>query len=212
MFESVIMDLSSVEDDEPLITDLSAFTPEQLCVLKEITSDIGLSHERLSMWDIDSLELLKSVSPDIYERLKPELYAIVLDEKDCGYLNLERAWSHVDSLYRCGTPMESSMILSQDDGRHRINLFAGKPVNPNVRYSFYYQEVDEVREMAQLLADIDESEIQRRFEEVLQTQPPVYRFGWDKESYPQLLEFCRLIPPFYQKAASQGFGIVNAIG
>lgn len=73
-------------------------------------------------------------------------------------------------------------------------------------------EVDEVREMAQILANIDESEIQRRFEEALQTQPPVYRFGWDKESYPQLLEFCKLVPPFYQKASNKGFGIVNDIG
>ena len=59
VFESVIMDLSSVEDDEPLITDLSAFTPEQLCVLKEITSEIGLYYERLSMWDIDYLKSFK---------------------------------------------------------------------------------------------------------------------------------------------------------
>ncbi|MGR3278200.1 DUF1877 family protein [Acaryochloris marina NIES-2412] len=212
VFEDVLMDLSSADDDEPLITDFSELTPKQLCVLKEITSDIGLSHERLSIWDIDSLELLKSIYPDIYERLKPELYTIVIDEKECEYLDLGDTWSFVDSLFRFGTPMEPSTIRSNLNGYHRINIFSGKPINPSDRWPIRYQEVYEVQEMSQLLASIDESEIQCRFEEALRTQSPVYRYGWHQESYPQLLEFCKIVQLFYRKAASKGFGIVNAIG
>ncbi|MDX2241829.1 MAG: DUF1877 family protein [Leptolyngbyaceae cyanobacterium bins.302] len=212
VFEQVIMDLSPAGSDAPLISSLSELTSAQIDVLKEITSEIDLVLNRWSIYDVEVLEDLKSIFPEIYARLKPELYLIVSDEKDCSYLDLNRAWSHVSSLFLYGTSMEPSTFVSRVNNCHRINIFAGKQIDPVDKFfPMRYQEVDEVLEMAQSLKKIDEWEIRQRFERALQEQTLVYRYRWEEESYSVLLEYCKAVQAFYQTAAAQGFGIVNAI-
>ncbi len=212
VFEQVIMDFSAIDDDTPLISSLSELTPNQLTVLNEISSEMESVINWWSIYDIEVLEDLKSISPETYEQLKPELYWIVADEKKCLQLNLNHSWSHVSSLFRHGTSMEPSALVSKVDDFYRVNILSGKPVDPNdTFFPMRYQEVDEVTEMAQSLLKIDEREIRQRFEYALQAQTPVYRYIWEEESYSTLLEYCKEVQSFYQTAAAQGFGVVNAI-
>ena len=76
-------------------------------VVKSIKIDSSLKE------DIEVLEDLKSISPETYERLKSELYAIVEDEKDCLHLDLGRGWSHVSSLLQYGTSMKPSTLVGR---------------------------------------------------------------------------------------------------
>jgi hypothetical protein len=212
VFEQVIMGLTPADFDAPLVSCLSELTPNQIDVLKEIASDIELVLNRWSIYDVEVLEDLKSISPETYGRLKPDLYSIVADEKDCLHLDLNRSWGQVSYIFRGETTMKPSVVVSKVENKHWVNLFSGKSFDPDdTFFPMRYQEVEEVAKMAESFSKIDESEIRWRFEEALRAQAPVYRYDWEEESYSVLLEYCKEVQAFYQTAAIRGFGVVNAI-
>lgn len=97
-----------------------------------------------------------------------------------------------------------------DNNLCRVNIFAGKPVDPtDSSPCSWYQEVSEVAEISRVLSAIDEIEIRRRFEQAAKVNPPIYRGGWSEDQYPFLQEYLQEIQHFYQVTADQGLGMVT---
>lgn len=211
-FESVIWLLTPKNTDIPLISDLSELTSEQIELLAEITLD---ANEICNYWtgsDAEVLEELKQNSPQHYERLKTKLFSIVMSEKNCSDLDFGKDWDWVSYILRDGRSMDRSSCTYKSDTCYSANIFSGKPLNPkDVKSGILYQEISEVIDISQVLLDIDDMEIRRRFEQASRMNPFVYRGGWLEEFYPLLLEYCTGVRFFYQTAANQGFGVINAI-
>jgi Domain of unknown function (DUF1877) len=209
----VIFSISPVNTESPLILDISELTSYQISILREITSDIYSVCNRWTERDIENIEYLKENNAEIYEYLKPDLFSIVTDEKDCFYLELGTAWDMITHLLTCGISMEENLCVISTENLYSINIFHGKQFYPNDSpYSkLRYQEVDEVLEISRALLTITESEIRQRFDKALQTKPRVYRPYWVEGSYPAILEHCQEVKAFYKAAAINGFGIFSDI-
>jgi Domain of unknown function (DUF1877) len=214
VFWRLIFDLSPVNSDTPLVSDISELTSSQISMLGEIGSDITAVCNRWTKNDVEEIEFLKEINPELYEYLKLDLYSIVTDEKDCCYLDFNKGWTYVSSLFQSGKMMNPSLFVSTIDNCHSVNIFSGKPVDPdNSQYfTFRYQEVDEVREIAKALSTIDESDIRYRFEQILQTDPRPFPYSWAHELHPLLLQYCQDVKIFYKTAVEKNFGVVSTIG
>jgi Domain of unknown function (DUF1877) len=214
VFWRVISDLSPANIDTQFILDTSELTFSQISILGEIMPDINVICNRWTQNNVEEVEFLKELNPELYEHLKLDLYSIVIDEKDCCYLDFNKEWTYVSSLFQAGRMMDPSVFISTIDNRHNINIFSGKPVDPDdSRYfTFRYQEIDEVREIAKALSTIDESDIRLRFEQILQTDPRPFPYRWADELHPLLLQHCQDVRIFYETAAEKKFGVVSTIG
>jgi hypothetical protein len=214
IYKQVIFHISPINCDAPILLNSSELTVRQIDALKEIKVEIKSVCNKWSIYDVELVEDLKCNHPKIYERIKPDLYSIIADEKNCLSLDLDFAWGHISSIFRCAALMDSSTFIKKTNGSTKVNLFSGKLVDPKDSDPFFtqrYQEVKEVREIAQSLSEVDQLELRKRFEHALKTQPPAYEFIWNEEFYPFLMERCEEVKSFYQNAATQNFGIVNAI-
>lgn len=214
VFWRVIFDLSPANSDTPLVLDISELTPSQISILGKIMPDIKAVCNRWAENDIEQIEFLKELNPDLYEYLKLDLYSIVTDEKDCCYLDFDRGWAYVSSLFQAGRMMNPSVFVTIIDNCHNVNIFSGKPVDPDESQYFTvrYQEIDEVRQIAKALSTIDESDIRDRFDRILQTAPRPFPCKWAEEIYPFLLQHCKNVKIFYENAADKNFGVVSKIG
>jgi Domain of unknown function (DUF1877) len=205
----VIYGISPVNTESQLILDISELTSYQASILQEITPRPQAVCNLWTKRDIENIEFMKKHNPETYKYLKPDLFSIVMDEKDCFYLELGTGWGMISYLFTCGILMEENLCVSTIDHLYNINIFHGKLVYPDDSpYSkLRYQEINEVLEISRALSTITESEIRQRFDKALQLQPPVYRPCWVEESYPAILEHCQGVQAFYETAANMGFGV-----
>lgn len=123
-----------------------------------------------------------------------------------------KSWDWVSYILRDGRSMDMSSFIYEHDSCYGINMFSGKRVYlHDLQSGILYQEANEVADISQFILRMDEIEIQRRFEQASRLKAYVYRGGWSEEDYPLFLEYFREVRSFYQSAASQGFGVINAI-
>lgn len=211
IYEDIIAELAPKNTDIPLIADISELTLEQRQILDEITSDANEVCNVWTEWDVEMLVDLKRYCPKNYERWKQSLYSIVCSEKNCSYLYLGQAWDWVSYVLRNGQAMNHLDCICVANDLNRVNIFAGKPVDPTDLYPCcWYQEVSEVAEISRVLSAIGEKEIRRRFEQAAKINPPIYRGGWSEDQYPFLQEFLQEVQLFYQVTADQGLGMVSS--
>jgi hypothetical protein len=100
IFWRVIFDLSPANSDTPFISDISELTSSQINILGEIMPDINAVCNRWTENDVEEVEFLKELNPELYEYLKLDLYSIVTDEKDCCCLDFNKGWTGSVSLLR----------------------------------------------------------------------------------------------------------------
>jgi Domain of unknown function (DUF1877) len=147
----------------------------------------------------------------MFERLKPDLYAIVANEKQCANLDFGKAWDWIGYILRDGQSM--SQLVDTAEGRLNVNIFFGKSIEPyEMAGSIRFQEVNEVLEVAKILSQLDDTEIQRRFEQAARIKGDVYRGDWSRDAYPLFMEYVREVKGFYKNAAEKGYGVMFAVG
>jgi hypothetical protein len=211
VFEQVIFYLEPVNSDSPVIADISELTSSQIEMLKYLTADLSGVVNCWTNWDIEVLEDLRRDYPETFDRLKPNLYEIVANEKSCAHLDLDRAWDWVSYIFRDGQSIDQLADTAAD--RLNVNIFFGKSIEPyEMVGSIRFQEVNEVLEVAQILAQLDDTEIQRRFEQAARIKGDVYRGDWSRDAYPLFMEYVREVKGFYKNAAEKGYGVMFAVG
>lgn len=212
IYEYVICFLVPKDSDLPLISDISELTPEQRQVLEEITSDVNEVCNVWTDWDVEVLVDLKQDFPQEYNHWRQSLYSIVSSAINCSYLDLGQAWDWVSYVLRDGQSMNHLDCICVNNDLCRVNIFAGKPVDPTDSYPrSWYQDMSEVAEISRVLSAIDEKELRRRFEQAAKVKPPIYRGGWSEGQYAFLQEFVQEVQLFYQVTADQRLGMVTAL-
>jgi Domain of unknown function (DUF1877) len=211
ILDQVIFYLEPVNSDSPLIADISELTSSQIEMLKYLTADLSRVVNHWTAWDIKALEDLRRDYPETFERLKPDLYLIVTNEKQCANVDLGKAWDWISYIFRNGQSMNQLADTAED--RLNVNIFFGKSIEPHdMVSSIRFQEVSEVMEVAQILSQLDDTEIQQRFEQAARIKGDVYRGDWSRDAYPLFMEYVREVKGFYQTAAERGYGVLFAIG
>jgi hypothetical protein len=213
LWRQVISGISHANSESPLILNVSELTSCQISILREVAPDLNYVCNRWTERDIENIEFLRNYNLELYEHIKSDLFQIVMDEKDCCYLEVGTGWDVINYVFRRGTLMEENIHINKIDLLYDVNIFYGKLVYPDDLPSskFRLQEVNEVLEIAAALLTITESEIRQRFEKALQTQPRTYRPCWVEGSYPAILEACQEVQAFYETAANNRFGVFSDI-
>jgi Domain of unknown function (DUF1877) len=211
IYEQVIFYLEPVNSDSPVIADISELTSSKIKILEYLTADLSGVVNCWTDWDVKVLEDLRRDYPEMFERLKPDLYAIVANEKQCADLDFGKAWDWIGYILRDGQSM--SQLVDTAEGRLNVNIFFGKSIEPyEMAGSIRFQEVNEVLEVAKILSQLDDTEIQRRFEQAVRIKGDVYRGDWSRDAYPLFMEYVREVKGFYKNAAEKGYGVMFAVG
>jgi hypothetical protein len=156
IYEQVIFYLEPVNSDSPVIADISELTLSQIEILEYLTADLSGVVNCWTDWDVKVLEDLRRDYPEMFERLKPDLYAIVANEKQCANLDFGKAWDWIGYILRDGQSM--SQLVDTAEGRLNVNIFFGKSIEPyEMAGSIRFQEVNEVLEVAKILSQLDDS-------------------------------------------------------
>lgn len=156
---------------------------------------------------IEVLQELEQKKPEDYERIKPDI-PLILEEGKTPGLELDKAWHTVSFLLTGYEQMGIIPFLvgeNRDDNLPSVNAIqCGTETECEATYGFYrYLTPNEVKEVADALANISETNLRDRYDRGFRKKPDIYSTEWTDEGFQFALEYCKKVVNYYKDAAQK---------
>jgi hypothetical protein len=196
----VFWSVSPIDDEAPKIKNLQGFSSEWLAIVHEILPNPQQVVRQWTLQDFARVQYWKAARPEDYERLKADVYRIVIEGKTNPTLDLFQDWHLLSYIFRNDSSMDVLPFLTDEaEEGLRVNaVLCGQTIDEFTRCL----EAREVQQIAEGLSKISETTLQHRIQHGSEIRTKLYSF-WT-EDYENLLKFCHDLKEFYTNAADRG--------